>query len=174
MRHDSWTREEALGTLIDYHIGFANIDQAPYTSDAAGVRYDVFDRVRAAARIATHRTGSASSSGASPPASPRLHDYLYFWAELVEWKPRIEHIQEHAATTFVFANNDVGGKAVVNALQLAEMLGDDRRLAPTDLIAAKLPTEAGRVSFRPAHAGCTVFQLRAEPARSGITGRAVA
>ncbi len=68
------------------------------------------------------------------------HDYLYSRAELVEWKPRIEHIQEHAATTFVFANNDVGGKAVVNALQLAEMLGDDRRLAPTDLIAA-FPTE---------------------------------
>ena len=36
--------------------------------------------------------------------------------------------------TFVFANNDVGGKSVVNALQLAEMLGDERRLAPVELI----------------------------------------
>jgi hypothetical protein len=35
----------------------------------------------------------------------------------------------------VFANNDVGGKAVVNALQLAQMLGDERRVAPADLIA---------------------------------------
>jgi len=48
--------------------------------------------------------------------------------------PRIQQIREHAATTFVFANNDVGGKAVVNALQLAQMLGDDRRLAPATLI----------------------------------------
>ena len=55
---------------------------------------------------------------------------------LREWKPRIEHIQEHAATTFVFANNDVGGKSVVNALQLSAMLGDERQLAPADLIAA--------------------------------------
>jgi hypothetical protein len=35
----------------------------------------------------------------------------------------------------VFANNDVGGKSVVNALQLAQMFGDERRLAPADLIA---------------------------------------
>ena len=56
--------------------------------------------------------------------------------ELLEWKPRIEQIQQHAATTFVFANNDVGGKSVVNALQLAQMLGDERRMAPADLIAA--------------------------------------
>ena len=31
MRHGSWMHEEALGTLIDYHVGFANIDQAAYT-----------------------------------------------------------------------------------------------------------------------------------------------
>ncbi len=43
-------------------------------------------------------------------------------------------IQQHAATTFVFANNDAGGKSVVNALELAQILGDDRRLAPAQLI----------------------------------------
>jgi hypothetical protein len=37
--------------------------------------------------------------------------------------------------TFVFANNDVGGKSVANALQLEQILGDERRLAPPDLIA---------------------------------------
>jgi uncharacterized protein YecE (DUF72 family) len=63
------------------------------------------------------------------------HDYLYAREELLEWKPRIEEIQRHAAVTFVFANNDVGGKSVVNALQLAQMFGDERRLAPADLIA---------------------------------------
>ena len=47
---------------------------------------------------------------------------------------RIDQIQQHAATTFVFANNDAGGKSVVNALQLGEILGDDRRLAPATLI----------------------------------------
>ena len=39
-------------------------------------------------------------------------------------------------------NNDAGGKAVVNALQLAEILGDDRRMAPADLI-AQFPAALG-------------------------------
>jgi uncharacterized protein YecE (DUF72 family) len=139
MRHDSWTREEALGTLIDYHIGFANIDQAPYTRamPPASVMTSSIGYVRLHGR--NPQDWQREFKRASPPVSA-AHDYLYSRAELVEWKPRIEHIQEHAATTFVFANNDVGGKAVVNALQLAEMLGDDRRLAPADLIAA-FPTE---------------------------------
>jgi len=68
------------------------------------------------------------------------HDYLYSKKELLEWKPRIEHVQQHSAKTFVFANNDVGGKSVANALQLADMLGDERRLAPIDLI-TRFPTE---------------------------------
>jgi len=58
----------------------------------------------------------------------------------LEWKPRIEHVQQHSAQTFVFANNDVGGKSVANALQLEQMLGDERRLAPPDLI-ARFPDE---------------------------------
>ena len=147
MRHDSWTREEALGTLIDYHIGFANIDQAPYT------------KAMPPGSLVTSSIGYARLHGRNPQDWQRefgraakpvaAHDYLYSPEELLEWKPRIEHIQQHAATTFVFANNDVGGKAVVNALQLAQMLGDERRLAPADLIAAFLSELAEFHSDRP-------------------------
>jgi uncharacterized protein YecE (DUF72 family) len=134
MRHDSWTCEEALGTLIDYRVGFANIDQAPYT------------KATPPASFLTSSIGYVRLHGRNPQDWQRefgraakpvtAHDYLYSPEELLEWKPRIEHIQEHAATTFVFANNDVSGKSVVNALQLAQMLGDERQLAPADLIAA--------------------------------------
>ena len=41
----------------------------------------------------------------------------------------LEQIRQYARQTFVFANNDVGGNSVVNALQLADMFGDERRLA---------------------------------------------
>ncbi len=36
---------------------------------------------------------------------------------------------DQAERVFVIANNDIGGKAVVNALQMAALLGDDRRQA---------------------------------------------
>ena len=132
MRHASWLHEEALGTLIDYRIGFANIDQAPYTKGMPP------------ASLLTSRIGYVRLHGRNPqhwerefgrPArATAAHDYLYSPKELREWKQRIESIQQHAATTFVFANNDAGGKSVVNALELAQILGDDRRRAPVQLI----------------------------------------
>jgi uncharacterized protein YecE (DUF72 family) len=132
MRHSSWMHEEALGTLIDYRIGFANIDQAPYT------------KAMPPASLLTSRIGYVRLHGRNPqhwerefgrPArATAAHDYLYSPAELEEWKKRVEQIQQHAATTFVFANNDAAGKSVVNALQFAQILGDDRRRAPAQLI----------------------------------------
>jgi len=132
MRHSSWLHEEALGTLIDYRVGFANIDQAPYTKGMPP------------ASLLTSRIGYVRLHGRNPqhwerefgrPArATAAHDYLYSGKELEEWKQRVEKIQEHAATTFVFANNDAGGKSVVNALQLEQILGNDRRLAPAQLI----------------------------------------
>ncbi len=132
MRHGSWMHEEALGTLIDYRVGFANIDQAVYT------------KAMPPASFVTSAIGYVRLHGRNPQDWQRefglatrpiaAHDYLYSREELLEWKPRIQHVQQHSATTFVFANNDVGGKSVVNALQMAEMLGEERRIAPPELI----------------------------------------
>jgi uncharacterized protein YecE (DUF72 family) len=132
MRHVSWLHDEALGTLIDYGVGFANIDQAPYTKGMPP------------ASALTSRIGYVRLHGRNPQHWERefgrparalaAHDYLYSPKELREWKQRVEQIQQHAAATFVFANNDAGGKSAVNALQLAQILGDDRRLAPAQLI----------------------------------------
>jgi len=138
MRHSSWIHEEALGTLIDYHIGFANIDQASYT------------KAMPPSEFLTSPVGYVRLHGRNPqdwerefgraPKPVAAHDYLYSRRELLEWKPRIEHLQRFGERTFVFANNDVGGKSVVNALQLAQILGDGRREAPADLI-RRYPSE---------------------------------
>jgi uncharacterized protein YecE (DUF72 family) len=132
MRHSSWMHEEALGTLIDYRVGFVNIDQAPYTKAMPPAAHltSAIGYVRLHGRNPQdwqREFGRATKAAAA-------HDYLYSREELHEWKPRIDQLQQHAANTFVFANNDVGGKSVVNALQLALMLGDQRRLAPADLL----------------------------------------
>jgi uncharacterized protein YecE (DUF72 family) len=138
MRHASWMHEEALGTLIDHRIGFVNIDQAAYT------------KAMPPSTVLTSPIGYVRLHGRNPQDWQRefgragipvaAHDYLYSRDELLEWKARIQEIRQHAAVVFAFANNDVGGKAVVNALQLADILGDERRLAPANLI-AQFPTE---------------------------------
>jgi len=124
MRHASWMAEEAVGTLIDYRVGFCNVDQPVYIKAmpptsflTSGVGY-----------VRLHGRDRQNWNQAE------RHDYLYSRSELLEWKPRIERLQQLAEKTFVFANNDGAGKSVVNALQLAQALGAERRFAPAELI----------------------------------------
>jgi len=121
MRHASWTRPEALGTFIDYHVGFCNIDQTPSPTGMPPMSQ------------LTTRIGYVRLHGRAVGATPQ-HLYLYQETELDDWARRIGRMAEIAASLFVVTNNDGGGRAVVNALQLAQMLGDHRGLAPADLI----------------------------------------
>lgn len=121
MRHSSWTMPEAIGTFIDYHIGFCNIDQT-----ASPTSMPVTSQLTT--RIGYVRLHGRARGATSP------HLCLYREDELREWASRITKMAEIAAKLFVITNNDGAGRAVVNALQLAAMLGDDRRLAPPDLI----------------------------------------
>jgi uncharacterized protein YecE (DUF72 family) len=118
MRHRSWMAEEALGTLIDYRLGFVNIDQPDYasamppsalvTSGVAYVRMHGHDRNY-------WQREFTSAAG--------LDDYLYSPGELTQWKERINHVRAHAHATFVITSNSAAGKSVVNALQLQSLLG---------------------------------------------------
>jgi uncharacterized protein YecE (DUF72 family) len=127
-RHDSWSRDEGLGTLIDYHVGLVNVDQPEYFRAmppsallTAPVAY-----VRLHGRKGRELAQDFSSS-ALPP-------YLYNRAELEDWKPRIERLAAHAARTYVVATNAHGARSVVNTLQLAYLLGDTQRPAPPELL----------------------------------------
>jgi uncharacterized protein YecE (DUF72 family) len=131
MRHGSWMYEEALGTLIDYRIGFCNIDQAQYTKAMPPTSFltSPVGYVRLHGR---NPQDWLQEFGRTRTPSAR-HDYLYPASELEQWKARVNHLEQLATRTFVFANNDAGGKSIVNALQLASILGDDRRCAPAEL-----------------------------------------
>jgi uncharacterized protein YecE (DUF72 family) len=53
------------------------------------------------------------------------YDYLYSKDELTEWIPRIKKVAGGTEKTYVFMNNHPLGKAVENAQQLMEMLGQE-------------------------------------------------
>jgi len=150
MRHSSWMAEEAVGTFLDYRVGFCNIDQPEYTRAmpptallTSGVGY-----VRLHGRNPANGLGSYGKD-AQYAARLRQHDYLYSESELAAWAKRIQHVQRFAERTFVVFNNDAGGKSFVNALQLrAEMTGV-RGAAPRDL-RRKYPVELA--PFDPAYA----------------------
>lgn len=114
MRHSSWMEQEAIGTFLDYRVGFCNIDQ-PETM-----------RAMPPTAFLTSGVGYARLHGRGP-------GYLYSEAELGEWARRIERIGRYADSMFVVFNNDGGAKSIVNALQLQAMLTGVRAPAPREL-----------------------------------------
>lgn len=131
MRHTSWMREEALGVLIDYHVGFCHIDPQPPGSAlpprvwlTSGIGY-----VRLHGRSPTTPslpTGASGRGGAG-------RAYLYTTEELAEWKERIDHLRRFAESVFVVMTNDAGAHAVLNALELQALLAGEAPRAPEAL-----------------------------------------
>lgn len=155
LRHESWLREEAVGTLIDYRVGFVNVDQPGYfraMPPAALLTSGV-----AVARLHGRRSPEVFQ-GFDGDAAARPH--LYTLDELEEWLPRLQRLADNAGRTLVVMANRARGHALVNALQMREMLGDAPLLAPADLI-GNFPAELA--AFR-ANGPVQPLLLRAERA----------
>lgn len=131
MRHASWMAEEAIGTFIDFGIGFCNIDQPAYTSAMPPTAY----LTSPVGYVRLHGRNPDNSLGAfgKDVARTAQHNYLYSPAELQEWKTRIEKINRFAERTFVVFNNDAAGKSYVNALQTRALLTGEYAVAPLSL-----------------------------------------
>lgn len=128
-RHESWSREEAAGTLIDYRIGLVNLDQPEYARAlrATALLTSPVAYVRLLGRDGREAAQAFSEGPALPP-------YLYSEAELNEWRPRIARLAAHAERTFVVLANSAAGRSMVNALQLQTIFGESRSV-PADLMA---------------------------------------
>jgi len=138
LRHASWNSEEALSVLIENEIGFANIDQphlhhcfpaTDYASSSIGYvrlhgrNYHEWCNCQDDAR----RTDGLTSVQAR-------YNYLYSPAQLNKWSQRIRRVADQTTTTFVVTNNHFQGKAIVNALQLMDMVSGDRVSVPPKLL----------------------------------------
>jgi uncharacterized protein YecE (DUF72 family) len=132
MRHASWMTDEAVGTFIDYRVGFCNIDQPSYTKAMPPTAFltSSIGYVRLHGRNAFNWFGEERSA-----ARGHRYDYLYSDSELAEWKNRVERIAGFSERTFVITNNDAGAKSLINALQLRSLLnGRDGRDLPPELL----------------------------------------
>jgi uncharacterized protein YecE (DUF72 family) len=128
MRHESWLRDEAITTLVNYRVGFVNVDQPQ------------FFRAMPPAALLTSGVAVVRLHGRQNPEVFRefgaVEDasYLYNLDELLEWKPRLERLSVNAARTLVSTTNSESGRSMVNALQLREIFGERRLQAPEPLL----------------------------------------
>ena len=130
VRHASWSQKEFYELLHQRGVGFCNIDQP------------VIGRSIKPSERATSPVGYIRLHGrrydtwfTDDPTSPpeERYNYLYSEAELEPWAERIRHVAEHTRTTFVVTNNHFRGKAIVNALQLINLLKGTKVNVPDTL-----------------------------------------
>lgn len=132
LRHGSWTVEEAIGTLVDYKIGFCNLEQ-PRTLRATSPASWLTTRV-GYVKLYGPKVGPAfdefDDSAATRNGQRTGNDHLFSLAEMEAWQPRIEHLRRFAEEVYVIFGNDGAGKSVVNALQMQSLLQSERVSAP--------------------------------------------
>ncbi len=131
MRHSSWLREEALGLLIDYHVGFCNLDQPPRQSclPATACLTSPVGYVRLHGR----GKGGWLQEFDEVPGESGAARYLYTLEDLAGWAARIGPMQRFADAVYVVATNHERGRSVVNALQLGSLLGLGKDRVPRTL-----------------------------------------
>lgn len=144
MRHASWMLDEAVGTFIDYKVGFCNIDQPTYTKAMPPTAF----LTSSIGYVRLHGRNAFNWFGTDRKTVPQhRYDYLYSDSELADWKSRIERISGFASKVFVITNNDAGAKAMVNGLQLRSMLqGKDGRDLPPEIL-RRCPSRSQGVLF---------------------------
>lgn len=131
-RHASWQFPEALGVLIDYKVGYVNVD-LPHHIRATGPSAELTSPI-AYFRLHGHRRELWHREWEHQETRFVREPYEYSTLQLTEWQRRIERIAPYADSCFVAFANDAEAWSPQNALSMRALLGDARADAPEALL----------------------------------------
>ena len=131
VRHASWDAEDAERFFRDRDIGWCVVDQPAIRGTAPA-------RPRVTASLAYLRLHGRNAANWFREGVGRdaRYDYLYSRAELDGVADGVRRLASESAELFVVQNNHFRGKALVNALQLKQMIEGRRPAAPAELVRA--------------------------------------
>jgi uncharacterized protein YecE (DUF72 family) len=119
-RNREWDDPAVLEGLREAGIAYVNVDEPKLKGLMHPSDYVTSDRV---GYFRFH--GRNAAKWWKHERAEERYDYLYTKDELTEWVPRIKKVAGETGKTYVFMNNHPLGKAVENARQLMEMLGQE-------------------------------------------------
>ena len=126
MRHSSWgepARFEALAELLaETGMSYCAVDQPQLGSASMPAHMAVTSPALAVVRMHGRNRKTWYVKGKT---SADRFDYRYDHDELLEWVPRVRAMADRAREVHVLFNNNRGNYAVVNGLEMAELLGLD-------------------------------------------------
>lgn len=116
-RHRSWVQNAVFQGLSDLELGFCCVDQPQLSVLIPPVAV-------ATAPIAYVRLhGRNGAKWWQHEQAYERYDYSYSQAELAEWVPKLQNLQQRAQQTYIFANNCYKSQSITTARQLKAMLG---------------------------------------------------
>lgn len=143
-RHESWTRDEAVGTLKDFRVGFVNQDQPKYfrgTPPTALLTASVgYVRLHGRSGVDWFRDFS--------PATER-EPYAYSVDELREWVERAKKLAPHTGSLFLTCTEPAEFRGLLHALQTKALAGDSERQVPPELLRRHWDELSGFSAIRP-------------------------
>jgi uncharacterized protein YecE (DUF72 family) len=119
-RNREWDDPAVLETLREAGVAYVNVDEPKLKGLIRPSDYATSDKV---GYFRFH--GRNAAKWWKHERAEERYDYLYTKDELTEWIPRIKKVAGETGKTYVFMNNHPLGKAVENARQLMEMLGQE-------------------------------------------------
>jgi uncharacterized protein YecE (DUF72 family) len=124
VRHATFQNDAFAAFLAEHDVGFVNIDQ-PLFSDSVRPAEIVTGPL---AYVRFH--GRNYQKWFAHEESWERYDYLYPPEELEPWAKRVESMTAEKKDVYVVTNNHFRGQAIVNALDLQRMLGQETRVPP--------------------------------------------
>lgn len=119
-RNREWDDPAVVEALREAGIAYVNVDEPKLKGLIRPSDYTTSDKV---GYFRFH--GRNAAKWWKHERAEERYDYLYTKDELTEWIPRIKKVAGETGKTYVFMNNHPLGKAVENAQQLMEMLGQE-------------------------------------------------
>jgi len=130
-RDRSWFDEKTFKLLESYNVAFCVVSQPQFSGLIPP------EPIVTAKHAYVRFHGLNYKKWYSGEGSER-YNYLYSKEELLEWKPKIEQMQDRATrTVYVYFNNHPSGQAPANAKMMLDMLGASPKLPKV------LPPKAG-------------------------------
>ncbi len=128
VRHATWDDPEILSQFAAQNVAFCNIDQPLLGRSVRGTEH-------ATSNIAYVRLhGRNYKEWFQSDNRNERYNYLYTPKQLEPWKEKIERLADKVQKTFAVTNNHYKGKAAVNALELKQMLKQEKVRVPSTLM----------------------------------------
>jgi len=116
-RHRSWVQQPVFAWLTRLELGFCCVDQPQFEVLMPPIAV-------ATAPVAYVRLhGRNAAKWWQHEHAHERYDYSYSEAELREWVPKLQKLQQQAQQVYIFANNCYKSQSVTTARQLKALMG---------------------------------------------------